>query len=98
MTGSYFESLEQMSGVVDCFMQGRRNRMSSSAGEDETGTGTLSLPPSVTKSIPKSQLGGIEPKTQNVLNLRRQSADLGVSCAFLPGPALTQQAAQSSEG
>lgn len=37
MTGSYFESLEQMSGV-DCFMQGRRNRMSSSAGKDETGT------------------------------------------------------------
>lgn len=38
MTGSYFESLEQMSGVVDCFMQGRRNRMSSGAGKDETGT------------------------------------------------------------
>lgn len=37
MTESYFESLEQMSGV-DFFMQGRRHRMSSGAGKDETGT------------------------------------------------------------
>lgn len=52
MTGSYSESLKQMSGV-DCFMQGRRNRMSSRAGKDKLGTRYFVSPTVCNQIYPK---------------------------------------------